>query len=191
MLPITIPSHFLRILQRKTLQFIWGKTKPRKPKPTLYSPRIHGGLDVPDFTKYYYAAQLSQLPKYHVMTEAPLWVALESVDCDPLSTANLFWLTPTQRWTINYPITKPSLSIWDRLKAWFLVHNLDTIPFFPFLHNPSFLQSLVLPNLLHSLVGSRINMCLPFLQIHNHHTISNPTWNLWSSTLRNLQILSN
>lgn len=66
------------------------------------------------------------------MTEAPLWVALESVDCDPLSTANLFWLTPTQRWTINYPITKPSLSIWDRLKAWFLVHNLDTIPFFPF-----------------------------------------------------------
>lgn len=79
-LPIAVPAHFLRILQRKTLQYIWGNAKPRLPKPTLYSLRIQRGLGVPDFTKYYYAAQLSQLTKYHATSEIPLWVALESVD---------------------------------------------------------------------------------------------------------------
>lgn len=96
-LPIQVPSYYLRILQQRALLFIWGKVKPRLPKLTLYTPRIRGGLSVPNFMKYYHAVQLAQLPKYHATKETPLWVALKAVDCDPLSTANLLWLVPTHR----------------------------------------------------------------------------------------------
>lgn len=132
-----IPSHFLRILQHKIIQFIWDKLKPCLPKPTLYSPRIRGRPGVLDFTKYYYAAHIEQLPKYHTTKETPLWVALESVDCDPLSTANLLWLTPAQRRTITIPISKHSLSIWDTLKTRFGLQSRHN-PLLSVLHNTSF-----------------------------------------------------
>lgn len=113
-LPIPVPAHYLRILQCWASQFIWGQLKHRLLKPTLYIPRIRGGLSVPNFAKYYYAAQLAQLPKYYATKEIPLWVAIESVDCDPLTTTNLLW-----RCSITNPITKHSLVLWDRLKTRF------------------------------------------------------------------------
>lgn len=136
-LTIQVPSYFLRILQQKALHFIWGKIKPRLPQPTLYTPHMRGGISVPNFSKYYYAAQLAQLPKYHATKEIPLWVALRSVDCDPLSTANLLWLTPLQRCTITNPITEHSLSIWDRLKRHFSLQALHN-PLLYLIRNPSF-----------------------------------------------------
>lgn len=67
-LPIQVPSFYLCILQRRTLNYIWSKLKPCLPKPTLYTPHIRGGLGVP-----YYVAQLAQLPKYHATKEILLW----------------------------------------------------------------------------------------------------------------------
>lgn len=83
-LPIQVPAHFLCILLCKVAQFIWGKLKPYLPQLILYTPRTRGGLSVPNFSKYYYAAQLAQLPKYHAIKAIPLWVLSESVDCTPL-----------------------------------------------------------------------------------------------------------
>lgn len=42
-----------------------------------------GGLGIPNFSSYYYAAQLVQLPKYHVTKETPLWVALNQLIVTP------------------------------------------------------------------------------------------------------------
>lgn len=78
---------------------------------------------MPKFSTYYYAAQLTHLPKYHATKETPLWVAIESVDCEPISVANMFWLLPADRTSIQNPITKHSLSIWDKLRA---THNLQS-----------------------------------------------------------------
>lgn len=129
--------YFLCSLQHRASQFIWGTLKPHLPTITLYTPHIRGGLSMPNFTKYYGAAQLAQLPKYHATKENPLWVALESVDCDPLSTAYLLWLTPAQSRSINNPITKHSLTIWDRLKTSFGLQSHHN-PLLSFVHNPSF-----------------------------------------------------
>lgn len=71
------------------MSFIWGKTKPRIPKSMLYLDKLNCGLGLPNFASYYYAAQLSQLPKYHATVESPLWVAIESVESDPISVANV------------------------------------------------------------------------------------------------------
>lgn len=82
-LPIPVPSHFLQILQRRVLKFIWGKTRPCIARGILYSSKLQGGLGLPHFTKYYQAAHLAQLPKYNALCKTSLCVALESGDCDP------------------------------------------------------------------------------------------------------------
>lgn len=133
----SVPSHYLQILQRSTSFLIWNKLRPRLPKSTLYTFRFRGGLDVPNFQKYYYAAQLAQIPKYHATAETPLWVTIESVDCDLLSTANLLWLAPTLHRSIINPVTKHSLTIWYRLKTGFGLQSPYN-PLLSFLRNPSF-----------------------------------------------------
>lgn len=80
-----IPAYFLRIIQQKVIQFTWWKIKPRLPRNTLYLPKIMGGLCFPNFSLYYRAAELVQLSKYHSTIETPLWVAIEAMNCDPLS----------------------------------------------------------------------------------------------------------
>lgn len=136
-LPIPVPAYFLRILQRKALTFVWGSLKPRLPKHTLYLPKPKGGLGFPNFTTYYHAAQLAHIPKYHAKREIPLWVALESIDCDPLSITNLVWSNSSDRKKLNNPITKHTLAIWDKFK---LVNGLQSphIPLLSFLKNPLF-----------------------------------------------------
>lgn len=88
-LHISVPTYFLRIMQRKITTFVWGSSKRCLPTHTLYLPKLKGGLGFPNLSTYYHAAHLAQIPKYHVTTEIPLWVALESIDCDPLSISNL------------------------------------------------------------------------------------------------------
>lgn len=144
-LPINVPAHFFCILQRRSAQFIWNKLKPRLPQSTLFMPRICGGLGIPNFSKYYYASQLAQLTKYHSTKETPLWVAIESVDCDPLSTSNLLWLSTSQHCSISNLLTKHSLSIWDRLKSRFGLQS-PLNPLLSFLHNPSFYPAWTLPS---------------------------------------------
>lgn len=144
-LPINVPAYFFRILQRKSAQFIWGKLKPRLPQNTLHMARTCGGLGVPNFSKYYYASQLAQIIKYHATKEIPLWVTIESVECDPLSISNLLWLSPPQRRSITNLVTKHSLSIWDRLKFRFGLQS-PLNPLLSFLNNPSFYPAWTLPS---------------------------------------------
>lgn len=93
-LPIPVPSYFLHLTQSRVMTHIWAVLKPWIPKSSLFLPKPSGGLRIPHFSSYYYAAQLAQLPKYHAAKETPLWVAVESVDCDPISVANVLWLHP-------------------------------------------------------------------------------------------------
>lgn len=136
-LPISLPSYFLRLTQRRVMSFIWGTTKPRIPKSTLYLNKLSGGLGLPNFSSYFYAAQLALIPKYHTSVEAPLWVAIESVESDPISVANMFWLCPADRIHLSNPITKQTLAVWDKCK---FAHNLQSThnPLLSFLNNPAF-----------------------------------------------------
>lgn len=91
----------------------------------------------PNFMKYYYAAQLAQLPKYHATKETLLWVALEAVDCDPLTTANLLWLSLSQRWSVTNPITSTAYPYGTDLNC-ALGSNPPHNYLLSFLRNPSF-----------------------------------------------------
>lgn len=94
-------------------------------------------MSLPNFTKYFCAAQLAQLPRYHATTKIPLWVAVESVECNPLTVSNLLWFRPADHRNILNPITRQSLSLWAHLKS---SHTLQSPhnSMLSFLHNPAF-----------------------------------------------------
>lgn len=112
-----------------------GNTASRSPTPNLMDPQNMRWSRPPQI--YYYAAQLASLPKYHATKEVPLWVALELVDCDPLSVANLLWLRPSDHWMLKNPVTHHSLTLWDWLKTCFNLQSSHN-PLLSFLRNPAF-----------------------------------------------------
>lgn len=117
--PFPVPSRY--ILQHQAL----SKVKPHVPKTILFTLKLKGGLGLPNFTKYYQEAQQAQLPKYHAVHEIPLWVALESMDCNPLS--YLSQLCRGNCWTLQNPI----ILLLDSLKSHYSLqspHNPIVIP---------------------------------------------------------------
>lgn len=50
-LPIPVPSHFLRILQRPVFSYVWGSTKLCVSRHILYLSKLERGLISPDITK--------------------------------------------------------------------------------------------------------------------------------------------
>lgn len=68
--------------------------------------------------KYYYAAQIAQIPKFYVSQKTPLWMVLEAIDCNPLRVNKRFWLNAPHRHHLSNPITKLSLQVWDTVTAY-------------------------------------------------------------------------
>lgn len=127
------------------VQLCLGQYKTLNPK--AYSVSLQT-LRRPRAPQYHQAAHLAQLPKYHVTQEIPLWVALESVDCDPLSVANLLWLHPRDRRVLNNSITCHSLAIWDRLKNRYGFQSPNN-PLLSYLRNPAFYPAWTSPSSFH------------------------------------------
>ena len=144
-LPISIPAHYFRIIQRRVSSFVWGTSRPRIKPQILHRPKSAGGLGYPSFVNYYRAAQMATIVKYHAKQEAPLWVSIEAMECDPISISNLLWITPKQRKHITNPIMKHSLSLWDKIKN---KHRLmsPSAPLLSFIKNPAFYPAWVYPN---------------------------------------------
>lgn len=95
------------------MRFIWANKRPRISKANLFTHRLQGGLGVPQVTKYYLAAQISQLSLLHASSNVPLWVLLELPNCAPLLMQALFWL-PQKLWpTSLIPLMLHSLKLWN------------------------------------------------------------------------------
>lgn len=105
--------------------------------------------------------------------------------CDPLSTANPLWLPPAQRQTITNPITKHSLSIWDRLRAHFGLQSKYN-PLYSFLNNPSFYPAWTSLSSFNAWSNAEL--------IRSHHFYKSTTITPFATCFtseRNLQILTN
>lgn len=64
-LPVALAKLDLKSFQTKLLSFIWGNKRPRVNIRMLHAPKGKGGLGFPDLLKYYYAAQLAQITRFH------------------------------------------------------------------------------------------------------------------------------
>lgn len=105
-----------------------GEKRPRVSKHTLYAPRRGGGLRTPDLLKYFYAAQLAQLAKFHSTQPHPIWMQMEAYACQGRPIVHILWLTPKERPPILCPALSFSMEIWNRLN---LTHLNPSIPLWP------------------------------------------------------------
>lgn len=115
-LPIKVPPHVLRILQRLILTFIWKGGRPRLRKSLLYSPKTSGGLGVPNLATYYKAAQIVTLTHLHATGILPVWALIDVMDTDPIPLSSIHWLPPAQRPKMLNPVLAYTLFIWDSIK---------------------------------------------------------------------------
>lgn len=60
-LPVQIPMLQFMEWDKKILRFIWNGVKPKSKYSTLKIPKKEGGLALPNFKEYYYAAQLKPM----------------------------------------------------------------------------------------------------------------------------------
>lgn len=143
-LPIPVPAYFLRILQNRILSYVWGSSKPRIQKYTLFLPKLKGGLACPNFAHYYKAAHLASITKYHANYEISLWVHIEAAECDPLLIYNLLWISQKDRKNLRNPITKHFLSLWDKTKIRNRLQSMHN-PLLSFYKNPAFYPAWISP----------------------------------------------
>lgn len=116
-LPIAVVRNDLQKFQKKLLDFVWGYRRPRVNRRTLYTPKQMGGLGMPDLLKYYQAAQMSQLIKFHTRQPRPLWMSIESSLYPDREISQLMWLKAKDRPAMMCPSLSFSLNLWDRLST--------------------------------------------------------------------------
>lgn len=139
-LPVTVAKLDLKSFQTKQLLFIWGNKRPRVNMRTLRTPRSKGGLGFPGLLKYYYAAQLAHITRFHSSRPHPIRMQIEAEACKTHSISSILWLSLKQRPPILCPALSISLSIWDRLLKSHKFQSSHT-PLAPILGNAGFARA--------------------------------------------------
>lgn len=125
-LPVSLPKSFFKALDSIILPFVWGFKAHRISKLHVCKPRSLGGLGLPNFQHYYWAANcraLSYWKKSHLagpVGDIPSWLAIEqSVTNHSLS--SLLFAAPAPLITVastNF-ILCSSFKIWCQIRKAF------------------------------------------------------------------------
>ena len=141
MLPLFLPFSLFKDLHSHISSFIWNKFVPRARRAILEMPKSAGGLALPNFILYYWAANLSKLP-YWITSfrtgQGPTWVAMETEICPSFSPLPSLCTSFSKKsnYASSNSVTKHSLRIRHQFKKCF---NLtQTSGFMPLTHNDIF-----------------------------------------------------
>lgn len=144
-LPIFIPQTFFMNLNSIILPFIWGFKVHRIARKHITKPKPAGGLGLPNFQHYYWAANCRALMYWRdadlITDSTPAWLAIEQ-DLPKSSLPALRFSSnkPAKTITGNSFIVTISLRIWRQIKS---KHNLpDMSAYTPICHNHTFPPSL-------------------------------------------------
>ena len=129
-LPIFLPKSFFQALDSLMINNIWNGKQPRLRKAFLQRPKQTGGMALPSFQYYYWAANIPSLVfwvHFHLDDSAPFWVTMESSAISPLSlSALLSAALPLSSAIPNSgPVIKHSLRIWTQFRKNFGLQNLS------------------------------------------------------------------
>uniref|UniRef100_A0A3B1JFC8 Reverse transcriptase domain-containing protein n=1 Tax=Astyanax mexicanus TaxID=7994 RepID=A0A3B1JFC8_ASTMX len=146
-LPIFLPKSFFKNLDSMIMPFIWGYKFHRISKKHLCKPRDIGGLALPCFQYYYWAANARVLTYWtnaypdesHVCT--PAWLVIEQ----NITAASLPSLLFAGRKPFG-PIMKENPIVGNSLKIWYQIKKALALPetciMAPIAYNHAFLPSL-------------------------------------------------
>ena len=145
-LPVFLTKSFFLKVNNLILAFIWNKKIPRIKRSILQRGRDSGGLALPSFLFYYWAANIRAL-LYWMINEAamPVWLALERSSVRFTSLAALLCsdLPPTQPITSfsSNPVVIYSVKIWNQFRKSFSLRGMSQAA--PIVNNHMFLPSMM------------------------------------------------
>ena len=130
MIPISLPQVFFKTLKRLISRFIWKYKKPRVKYTTLCKGKGQGGLALPDFKNYYFAAILTRVIEWTKKNNDRNWVVIEST-MSGTHLAKVIWIPERFRNldTNTHIITRHAIKVWDNIhkkENW--KHNSPLIP---------------------------------------------------------------
>lgn len=123
-IPIFLPKSFFKNLDKFISTFIWNKTIPRVRKAVLERHKSKGGLGLPNFLHYYWAANVFKLTIWYntcVQGTGPSWSLMEQQSCPSTSLSSLLCspLPITFGVYTENPIVKASIQIWSQFRKHF------------------------------------------------------------------------
>ena len=122
-IPLQPPSNLFPKLKEMTTNFIWNNKRPRLRLTLLYLPFERGGLKVPNFIWYYWAAQISAAMFWFSDISTIPWVSIENVNTSPLPLKLYLYsntLTNLLKDTHN-PFVKNTIRVWYKIQSYFKI----------------------------------------------------------------------
>ena len=141
-LPLFLPKSFFKSINQAVTTFIWCNKVPRIRRTILQCSKPLGGLALPNFLYYYWAANIQKLSLW--MCAAPCnWCQMEAKSCRSTSLPALVCSSlplPFSRYTSN-PIVLSSLKIWSQFRRHFKFETPSTLA--PLTNNHMFAPSTI------------------------------------------------
>lgn len=127
-LPIFLPKSFFQSTNKLISSFVWGGKNPRIRKEFLQRHRSEGGLALPNFRYYYWAANIQKVVLW-IQTPETDWCQNEANSC--ISTSLLALVTSRlplspARYSSN-PIVVSTLRIWAQFRLHFGLRGLSSL----------------------------------------------------------------
>ena len=111
--PLPPPSSFFSSITKLISKFIWNNRKPRLRLSLLYLPYESGGLKLPNFQYYYWAAQLRAAVYWFSKDSVPSWINIELASAGGLSLDNFLYSAPLKKLKkVPNPLVRNTIQIW-------------------------------------------------------------------------------
>ena len=143
-LPIFLSKTYFKKLDSMILSFIWNYKTHRIRKGHLCKSKTNGGLALPDFVRYYWAANIRCISYW--LDETVLlasWLDIEREDCFPYSIGAIV-MSPIHLKKSYYsynPIIHSTIQIWRQISKQLKLRKLSFT--LPIAANPSFTPSII------------------------------------------------
>ena len=150
-LPIFLPMAYFKLLDSTIMPFIWGYKAHRISKKHITKPKDVGGLSLPNFRHYYWAANARALMYWtdaypdETTDLTPSWLAIEK-NVSNTSLPALLFSTPMPLASIsnNNFLVKQSVKIWYQIRKTFKLPEISA--YTPIRYNHAFPPSLIKNN---------------------------------------------
>ena len=119
-LPVSVHNNFFKKLQKLISSFIWKRKVPRIKIKTLYNTPRHGGLKLPNFKIYYWAAQSRALWVWQSeLANPPAWKQIEQCHTSGVPLAGIPYIKSyhTLRNGTDNPIIRHTARIWSEIQT--------------------------------------------------------------------------
>lgn len=141
-IPALISKKFFDKLDKSVSKFLWASKPVRMRKKILQLPKRVGGLALPNFLHYYWAANIHKLLYWtdQSTTNQPAWVKMELSSSQ--SSLRAWLCSPLTLSTVNAsqnPVVKQSLKIWLQFRKHFGLRDCSI--YAPILNNHNFKPS--------------------------------------------------